>query len=57
MWGCKTQKYVQVGSRQLVGVYLSVWISAELAPAVSDVAVCTVSTGWGGLLGNKVGAT
>lgn len=48
------QRYFQVASRQLVGVYMSVWVRAELLGAISDVAISTVSTGWGGYLGNKV---
>ncbi|KAG2495021.1 hypothetical protein HYH03_006953 [Edaphochlamys debaryana] len=45
--------YVQVASKQLVGVYLSVWVRRALLHAVHGVQVTTVATGFGGYLGNK----
>ncbi|EFJ47134.1 hypothetical protein VOLCADRAFT_105199 [Volvox carteri f. nagariensis] len=47
------EEYVQVASKQLVGVYLSVWVRRRLLPAVRGVQVTTVATGFGGYLGNK----
>lgn len=46
-------EYVQVASKQLVGVYLSVWVRRRLLPQVRGVQVTTVATGFGGYLGNK----
>lgn len=49
-----TGRYVHVASKQLVGVHCSVWVKRELAPAVSDVRMATVSTGlFFNMLGNK----
>ncbi|GIL84933.1 hypothetical protein Vretifemale_13525 [Volvox reticuliferus] len=47
------QEYVQVASKQLVGVYLSVWVRRKLLPEIRGVQVTTVATGFGGYLGNK----
>jgi hypothetical protein len=38
---------------QLVGVYLTVWARRDVRAAITDVALDTVQTGFGGLLGNK----
>ncbi|KXZ53716.1 hypothetical protein GPECTOR_6g633 [Gonium pectorale] len=46
-------QYVQVASKQLVGVYLTVWVRRSLLPVVRGVQVTTVATGFGGYLGNK----
>ncbi|GFH22911.1 IPPc domain-containing protein, partial [Haematococcus lacustris] len=46
-------RYVQVAARQLVGTYLSVWVSRALLPHVRGVQSCSVATGFGGYLGNK----
>ncbi|KAG2429809.1 hypothetical protein HXX76_010593 [Chlamydomonas incerta] len=52
--GCgEDATYVQVASKQLVGVYLSVWVRRSLLAAVHGVQVTTVATGFGGYLGNK----
>lgn len=47
--------YVKVGSVGMVGLYLAVYIRAELAHQVSDVAVDRVKTGVLHLAGNKGG--
>ncbi|GIL53598.1 hypothetical protein Vafri_9213, partial [Volvox africanus] len=47
------EEYVQVASKQLVGVYLSLWMRRRLLPEVRGVQVTTVATGFGGYLGNK----
>ncbi|PNH04307.1 Type I inositol 1,4,5-trisphosphate 5-phosphatase 2, partial [Tetrabaena socialis] len=46
-------EYVQVASKQLVGIYLSVWVRRSLLSAVHGVQVTTIATGFGGYLGNK----
>ncbi|GLC60378.1 hypothetical protein PLESTB_001605900 [Pleodorina starrii] len=51
--GVGPEEYVQVASKQLVGVYLSVWVRRRLLPEVRGVQVTTVATGFGGYLGNK----
>ncbi len=45
----------QVAAKQMVGVYLSVWVRAALLPAVRGVQVTSVGTGIMGYLGNKGG--
>eukprot|EP00976_Prorocentrum_cordatum_P112181 1195491-Prorocentrum_minimum.AAC.2 len=49
-----TRGYERLLSKQLVGVHVGVWVRAELVAAISDVRACSVKTGWGGMLGNKV---
>ena len=44
---------VQVAARQMVGVYLSVWVRKSLLPAIRGVQVTSVGTGIMGYLGNK----
>ena len=43
----------QVAGKQMVGVYLSVWVHRRLLPAVRGVQVTAVGTGVLGYLGNK----
>ena len=43
----------QVAGKQMVGVYLSVWVRRRLLPAVRGVQVTAVGTGVLGYLGNK----
>jgi hypothetical protein len=45
--------YVQVTSKQMVGLYLSVWCRKSLARGVRGVQAISAATGWGGYLGNK----
>ncbi|KAF5838127.1 hypothetical protein DUNSADRAFT_3377 [Dunaliella salina] len=45
--------YVQVASKQLVGLYLTIWVRAELLPHIKGVQATQVATGFGGYLGNK----
>lgn len=46
-------QYVQVASKQMVGLYISVWVRHTLLPVVRGVQVATVATGFGGYVGNK----
>lgn len=47
------QEYVQILSKQLVGVYLSIWVRRRLLPHISGVQATTVATGVMGYLANK----
>lgn len=47
------QCYVQIVSKQLVGVYMSVWVRRGLMKAIRGVQTTWVMTGFGGYLGNK----
>ena len=44
---------VQVAAKQMVGVYLSVWVRRGVMRYVRGVQVMCVGTGMMGLLGNK----
>uniref|UniRef100_A0A383VSK7 Rho-GAP domain-containing protein n=1 Tax=Tetradesmus obliquus TaxID=3088 RepID=A0A383VSK7_TETOB len=46
-------EYVQVVSKQLVGVYLTVWARKRTARHVRGVQTTSAATGFGGYLGNK----
>lgn len=43
----------QVAAKQMVGVYLSVWVRAGLLPHIRGVQATSVGTGIMGYLGNK----
>ncbi|KAL3153090.1 Heat shock 70 kDa protein A [Trebouxia sp. C0009 RCD-2024] len=45
--------FVQVAAKQMVGVYLSVWVRRGIIPHVRGVQVTSVGTGMMGYLGNK----
>ncbi|KAL6770923.1 hypothetical protein ACKKBF_B33235 [Auxenochlorella protothecoides x Auxenochlorella symbiontica] len=45
--------FVQVAARQLVGIYLSIWVRASLLPHVHGIQILSVATGMMGYLGNK----
>ncbi len=44
---------MQLAGRQLVGVYLTIWVRRRLLRHVRGVQTTTVATGFGGYLGNK----
>lgn len=46
-------KYVCIGSEQLVGVCLFVFVRPPLAPHIRQLAIETIKTGLGGTAGNK----
>jgi inositol polyphosphate 5-phosphatase INPP5B/F len=52
----KDGKYVYVGSKVLVGVYICVFVKAKHKPFVSDIQDATAAVGVMGLMGNKGGA-
>ncbi|KAJ8428454.1 hypothetical protein Cgig2_024115 [Carnegiea gigantea] len=45
--------YRLISSKQMVGIFLSVWARKELIPYIGHVRVCTMGTGIMGCLGNK----
>jgi len=45
--------YVQIGSKQLVGIYLTVWMKASLWSHTNHIEVLTIGCGALGFLGNK----
>jgi len=47
------QLYFQIAAKQMVGIYLSVWVRKSLLPHVKGVQATQVATGFGGYLGNK----
>jgi len=44
---------LQVAAKQMVGVYLSVWVRRGVLPHVRGVQVTSIGTGMMGYLGNK----
>ncbi|RRT63710.1 hypothetical protein B296_00004953 [Ensete ventricosum] len=46
--------YSLVASKQMVGIFLSVWVRSEMVPHVGHLRVATVGRGIMGCLGNKV---
>ena len=48
------QRYCLVASKQMVGIFLCVWIRADLCKHVSNLKVSNVGRGVMGFLGNKV---
>lgn len=48
------EKYCLVASKQMVGIFLSVWVRKELVPLVSHVRLSSVGRGIMNYLGNKV---
>lgn len=48
--------YRLVASKQMVGIFLCVWVRASLLPHVTSVRVSCVGTGIMGYMGNKVGS-
>ncbi|XP_077224989.1 DNAse I-like superfamily protein isoform X2 [Tasmannia lanceolata] len=45
--------YCLVASKQMVGIFLSVWVRTELVPHVGHLRICCVGRGIMGCLGNK----
>eukprot|EP00798_Chlamydomonas_sp_ICE-L_P027653 gene27653-7291_t len=45
--------YVQVAAKQMVGLYLSMWVRKDVLPHVRGVQATQVATGFGGWMGNK----
>ena len=51
---CDIQRYNCVASKQMVGIYISVWVRSELRRHIRDLQVSSVACGIMGRLGNKV---
>ncbi len=49
--------YQQVAEQQLIGLFLVIYASAEVAPTISSVSTTSVGTGLGGYMGNKGAVT
>lgn len=49
--------YQQVAEQQLIGLFLIVYASSEVAPTISSVSTTSVGTGLGGYMGNKGAVT
>lgn len=47
--------YNLIASKQMVGLFLSIWARKELVPHIGHLRVCSVGRGIMGCLGNKVG--
>lgn len=50
----KSRCYRLVASKQMVGIFVSVWVRSDLVPHVSHLRVSSVGRGIMGCLGNKV---
>lgn len=50
----KNMKYSLVASKQMVGIFVCVWMKKELVQHVGHLRVCCISRGIMGCLGNKV---
>ncbi|CAF9926646.1 MAG: hypothetical protein ALECFALPRED_003495 [Alectoria fallacina] len=49
--------YQQVAEQQLIGLFLIIYASSEVAPTISSVSTTSVGTGLGGYMGNKGAVT
>ena len=49
--------YQQVAEQQLIGLFLVIYASSEIAPIISSVSTTSVGTGLGGYMGNKGAVT
>eukprot|EP00253_Pinus_taeda_P001128 PITA_01128 len=47
------QRYSRLASKQMVGIYISVWVRSELRRHIRDIQVSSVACGIMGCLGNK----
>ena len=50
---CNGAVCAQVAAKQMVGLYLSVWVRSEMLPYIRGVQVTSVGTGVMGYFGNK----
>ena len=51
---CDIQRYNCVASKQMVGIYISVWVRSELRRHIRDLQVSSVACGIMGCLGNEL---
>lgn len=47
-------RYCLVASKQMVGIFLMIWVRSEIRPDVKNLKVSCVGRGLMGYLGNKV---
>eukprot|EP01018_Ginkgo_biloba_P013710 Gb_30199 [translate_table: standard] len=52
-WSSSRQRYRRVASKQMVGIYISIWVKSELRRHIHDLNVSCVGCGIMGCLGNK----
>ncbi len=52
---CRQNRFLRVVSKQMVGIYITIWIRSDLRHHVHDIKVCCVGCGIFNYLGNKVG--
>ena len=53
--GNSSSKYCLVASKQMVGIFLTVWVKSDLRDDIHNLKVSCVGRGLMGYLGNKVG--
>ena len=51
------QGYQRIAEQQLIGLFLIIYASSEIAPTISSVSTTSVGTGIGGYMGNKGAVT
>ncbi len=52
---CRQNRFLRIVSKQMVGIYITIWIRSDLRHHVHDIKVCSVGCGIFNYLGNKVG--
>lgn len=54
MKSCSSPRYVRIVSKQMVGIYVSVWVQRRLRRHINNLKVSSVGVGLMGYMGNKV---
>jgi hypothetical protein len=52
---CSHNQFLRIVSKQMVGIFITIWIRSDLWHHVHDIKVCSVGCGIFNYLGNKVG--
>jgi phosphatidylinositol-bisphosphatase len=52
---CRHNQFLRIVSKQMVGIFITIWIRSDLWHHVHDIKVCSVGCGIFNYLGNKVG--
>jgi hypothetical protein len=50
---CRQNRFLRIVSKQMVGIYITIWIRSDLRHHVHDIKVCSVGCGIFNYLGNK----
>ncbi|KAH9575474.1 hypothetical protein CY35_01G113100 [Sphagnum magellanicum] len=50
---CRHNRFLRIVSKQMVGIYITIWIRSDLRHHVHDIKVCSVGCGIFNYLGNK----